>query len=388
MYNSEFLNTIILLGAVQGFTISCLLWFSKARKPSNRLLSTLVFLISLASFNIYSINHNWYGFNSLAILFDAFIPLVIFMPVGPLIFFYVKSTVEPDFTITKKERIQFYPVLLDLLQHIIAITYIVAVLIGIIKKADEPMGTFLDNYNQYIDIPRWISVSLYLWFSYKYILQIKNFQKNGSNTGFTKKILWLKQFIRIFFVFQILWLLHLIPYIIPRFSNPLLDWGNWYPIYIPLSILIYWLGIRGYLMSNQFIGSSLKKSIVSSELSLDRIQEITSSLRKSMTEDKLYLNPDLNLSLLADHTGISPKQISKVLNQHLFKSFNGFINEYRINEICNRLATGESKKMTISGLAYECGFNSQPTFQRSFKEIMGQSPKEFIIENISKSEIE
>lgn len=388
MYNSEFLNNIILIGAVQGFIISCLLWYSKEKELSKRLLSTLVFLISLAGFNIYALNHDWFGINSLSVLFDAFIPLVIFMPAGPLIYFYVQSSFDPDFTITKKERIQFYPVLLDFLHHIIATVYIILVVVGVIKKVDAQIGLFIDTYNQYIDIPRWISICVYLWLSFKYILQKKVFAKTTRNTVLTTKIKWLQQFISLFFAFQILWLLHLIPYIIPRFSNSLLDWGNWYPIYIPLSVLVYWLGIKGYLMSKETFVSSLKKPIATSEMSLERIEEITSTLNKSMIEDKLYLNPDLNLSVLADHTGIPQKQLSKVLNQILFKSFNGFINEYRIKEVCNRLLSEESKRITIAGLAFECGFNSQPTFQRSFKEFMGCSPKEFVNGNASKAEID
>jgi AraC-like DNA-binding protein len=383
MYNSEFLNTIILLGAIQGFIISCLLWFSKANKQSNHLLSTLVFLISLASFNIYGINHSWFGFNGIAVLFDAYIPLVIIMPLGPLILFYVKSSIDPDFILTKKERRHFYTVLLDFLQHIIAIAYIIVVFLGIIKKADKPVGEFLDIYNQYIDIPRWISVTFYLWLSSKQILQTKNFQKKDRDEVFSIKIRWLQQFIRVFLIFQLFWLLHLIPYLIPRFSNQLLDWGNWYPVYIPLSILIYWLGIKGYIISYQNNASTQKKPGASLELPLKTIQEIMYLLSKTMEEDKLYRNPDLNLPMLAEYIGISQKIISLVLNQHMLTSFNGFINEYRVSEVKKRLLTTESKKMTITGLAYECGFNSQPTFQRSFKAIVGKTPKEFIIENAS-----
>jgi AraC-like DNA-binding protein len=219
-------------------------------------------------------------------------------------------------------------------------------------------------------------------------LQKKSLLKKSSDLIITKKIKWLQQFILIFFAFQVLWLLHLIPYIIPRFSNRLLDWGNWYPIYIPLSVLVYWLGIRGYLMSNQSIVSSLKKNSPTSEFSNEKIEEITFILNKSMIDGKLYLNPDLNLSLLSEHTKIPQKQLSKVLNQVYFKSFNSFINEYRIKEVCKRLLSEESKRMTITGLAYDCGFNSQPTFQRSFKEIVGRSPKQFISENASKVEID
>jgi AraC-like DNA-binding protein len=41
----------------------------------------------------------------------------------------------------------------------------------------------------------------------------------------------------------------------------------------------------------------------------------------------------------------------------------------------------ESRSLTIAGLAYECGFNSLPTFQRAFKAMLGYSPKEFLSKN-------
>ena len=100
-----------------------------------------------------------------------------------------------------------------------------------------------------------------------------------------------------------------------------------------------------------------------------------------MEEEKLWLDPALNLSLLTKHTGIPSKTISAVLNQQLNKSFNEFINEYRIAAIKERLITSSDKNLTIAGLAYECGFNSQPTFQRAFKSILGESPREFIAKN-------
>ena len=100
-----------------------------------------------------------------------------------------------------------------------------------------------------------------------------------------------------------------------------------------------------------------------------------------MEEEKLWMNPALNLSLLTKHTGIPSKTISAVLNQHLNKSFNEFINGYRIDAIKSRLLSAEDKNLTIAGLAYECGFNSQPTFQRAFKSIQGESPSEFLLKH-------
>ena len=100
-----------------------------------------------------------------------------------------------------------------------------------------------------------------------------------------------------------------------------------------------------------------------------------------MEEEKIWLDPALNLSLLSSQTGVPSKTISAVLNQQLNISFNEFINSYRINAIKARLLSPEDKNLTIAGLAYECGFNSQPTFQRAFKSIQGESPSEFLSKN-------
>ena len=96
-----------------------------------------------------------------------------------------------------------------------------------------------------------------------------------------------------------------------------------------------------------------------------------------MEEDKLYLNPNLSLHVLAQHTGLAQKNISAVLNQHLNKSFNEYVNKYRVGEFKKKILQPGLDHLTITGIAFECGFNSQATFQRTFKEFTGMSPTEF-----------
>jgi len=80
---------------------------------------------------------------------------------------------------------------------------------------------------------------------------------------------------------------------------------------------------------------------------------------------------------MAEATGFTQKIISAVLNQHLQKSFNEFVNQYRVNEFKEKIQSPQTNNLTIAGIALECGFNSQATFQRTFKEITGKSPSEF-----------
>jgi AraC-like DNA-binding protein len=97
-----------------------------------------------------------------------------------------------------------------------------------------------------------------------------------------------------------------------------------------------------------------------------------------MEEERLWLEPDLNLGRLAQHCGVAPKLLSAVLNQHMDTTFNEFVNGYRVAAVRKRLLMPESRELTIAGLAYECGFNSLPTFQRAFKAVAGMSPKEYM----------
>ena len=364
---SALLEILILLGAMQGFIISTMLFLSKPAKQSSTILGCLIFIIALASLKLYLTGTSWYSHSPILIFLLNFIPMIIVMPMGPLIYFYVRSYSDPSFTLKKKHRIQFYSVLIDLVPYLTALIYVLGLSAKWISRNDAAWGQFIDQYNIYSDIPRWLSISIYLWATSKYLKSRKDL------------VPWLKQFVKIFAAFQVIWLCYLVPYVIPKYSDRLMDLVNWYPVYIPMSILIYWLGIKGYLASKNY--SALPKIRKSSPLNKNQGEEILARLIKNMDEEKLWLNPSLNLSLLAKQTGIPSKTISAVLNQHLNKSFNEFINGYRINAIKARLLSTEDKHLTIAGLAYECGFNSQPTFQRAFKAIEGESPSEFLIKH-------
>jgi AraC-like DNA-binding protein len=67
-----------------------------------------------------------------------------------------------------------------------------------------------------------------------------------------------------------------------------------------------------------------------------------------------------------------------VVNQSTGKTWNEFINEYRVQKVKEQLLRKENEHLTLTGIALECGFNSQATFQRAFKQCTGMSPSEYI----------
>lgn len=363
--------TIILLGSLQGFITGGLLFFGTNRNQSNRLLAVMMWLMALASLNIYLSYTGWYYSGTGPAIIHAVVPMVILMPVGPLLYFYIQSSLDPTFSITKKQGTHFLPVIIDLVPSIVTLIYMGGVTTGIISPYTEKWGNFLDNYNVYSDIPRWISLAGYSALSFHYLSVLKK-KENALPPAFK----WMQQVVYIFLAFAIIWLFYLIPYVIPSYTDTMLNTFTWYPVYTVMAVMIYSLGIKGYL-SYLHIAYAKKKPAVSNSVTPAVASEAILLLQKSMQEDLVYLNPSLNIGGLALYTGIPQKTISIVLNQYMQKSFNEFVNSYRVEAVKKKLQGSELNNLTIAGLALECGFNSKATFQRIFKEMTGISPTEF-----------
>ncbi|WP_379092581.1 helix-turn-helix domain-containing protein [Pedobacter sp. UC225_65] len=369
---NDILNTVILFGCLQGFITSILLFFLKKNKLTNRLLAALIFVIVLASINLYGSYVNWFDIKFLQ-FFTQLLPMVVIMPLGPLLYFYMRSFIEPNFKIEKRFKYHFYPVLVDLIPSFTIIIYIIGLYSGLLNRNPKPWVNFIEQFNVYADIPRWASMTIYVGLASKYLSTAKLGLTSISETNLN----WLKQFINVFTCFQGIWLLYLIPYVIPSYTNKILNAFGWYPIYLPLAILVYWLGIKGYMISHTQYLEIKRVRDIKNLLSDDDLITIAKSLQTAMEIEKLYLNPNMNLNTLAKHVHSSPRIASAVLNQHFHKSFNEFVNGYRVEEFKKKFSSSEFDHLTITGIALECGFNSQATFQRVFKESTGLSPSKF-----------
>ncbi|MCF6403088.1 helix-turn-helix domain-containing protein [Chitinophaga filiformis] len=369
---AEFFHILILLGFLQGAIMSVLLFFSRKRSRSNRLLGTLILLIALACLNLYLAESPWFTSNPTLNLLGDLIPLVIVMPLGPLLYFYVKSTIDPTFRITPKQRMHFLPVIIDCGPQLSIVIYITAALLDFSVPPTTSVGTFIDDYNVYADIPRWGSLTVYLWLSARYLTKVSS-EKDPQRE-------WLRQFIRLFLVFQIIWFIYLVPYVIPSLTDKVLSTVDWYPVYIPLVVLIYCLGLKGYLMTPEEAPVARKVVAPPSE---KLVEEAEPLLKKAMEQDRLYLDPELNLAMLSKHTGLPQKTISLVLNQHLQKSFNEFVNGYRVEAFKQNMQL-QQDNLTILAMAFDAGFNSQATFQRAFRSHTGMSPREYMNRHLEK----
>ncbi len=107
--------------------------------------------------------------------------------------------------------------------------------------------------------------------------------------------------------------------------------------------------------------------------------ELKNKLKHLMEDEKLYLKHELKLDDIAELLDISRHHTSQVINENFNMRFYEFINTYRIEEAKNILCSSfESSSVSISDIAYQCGFNNRVSFYKAFKKITRITPKEYI----------
>ena len=95
---------------------------------------------------------------------------------------------------------------------------------------------------------------------------------------------------------------------------------------------------------------------------------------KNNYADKITLNS------LASFIGYSPTHFQKIFTQTMHISPQKYLETIRINQAKYLLS---QHSQSISDIAYNCGFSSQPHFTLVFRQHTGMTPKEF-----RKSELE
>ena len=120
-----------------------------------------------------------------------------------------------------------------------------------------------------------------------------------------------------------------------------------------------------------------KEKYQNSALSKDIAQNYLDALIHLMETKRPYLNSELKLTDLAAMLGISPHNLSQILNQELKQPFYEFVNQYRINAAKAMMLNPEYQQFTILAIAYDAGFNTKSSFNRAFKECTGMTPSAY-----------
>lgn len=127
-----------------------------------------------------------------------------------------------------------------------------------------------------------------------------------------------------------------------------------------------------YWVASQKEGIDLDKK---NYLKDQKKEALHQALKSLLEEEKIYLNPQLRLSDLANQLGTSRTYISTVINDCFDMNFNALLAHYRVMEAKQLLTCSKIRKnFTMEYVSEQSGFNSLASFNRSFKKVTGKTP--------------
>lgn len=355
------------------FFLSVILMTKNEKSNADKILAMWLFIIGLhlSLFSLIS-SEKYLQFPHL-LGFEIPIPLLH----GPFLFIYTTALTRPH-ALGKKNFLHFIPFVINF----------IAISSFFILKPEEKIAVYLQEGGSYAILMDIVFIGIIIsGISYSLLSLRAVFQhrkKIQEEFSFTEKI-------------NLRWLYYLILglsviWVIVPFSNDQ---------YIFSSVVLYvifigYFGIKQVgIFTNRYkidrlaskpslepiIETQIHSEILKygkSALSSDQLDVIGKDLVKLMTHNKLYQNPELTLSDVAQELNIHPNTLSQVINRLEQKNFFDYINNHRVEEFKKNVIKPESQHLTLLSIAYECGFNSKTSFNRNFKKVTGLSPSEYL----------
>jgi len=280
------------------------------------------------------------------------LPMQFSLAIGPLIFFYVLKITRPEYKFGWKDMVHFSPVLLELSVRLLS--------------TESPL-------NQVLQLLAFVSVIIYLYLAHRLIERFYRRLKFNWGDRYRHELRWLH---RLLVSFGLLWLLWIPFTVVDYFYFHNQSGSNaYYPLYLLLAVTAIWMAAVAFLRPEAGVlvapAPSLKPPLPA------EMKQMGAWLKKAVQTGRYFQDPELSLTLLAEKLELTTHELSRIINTVLKKSFNDFINEYRVADVVQKMQDPAYDHITLLGIAYESGFNSQSTFNRIFKQMAGKSPLEY-----------
>jgi len=354
----------------QGFICAVLLFLHQPVSLNKRILACILLTFLLLSFKIL--------LHTLGLWqkpFWRYLPLGFDLLIQPLFYLYTLSLTQKNFKLSRQLLVHFIPVLLFLM-HAIGV-YMLVQQTDIIPTKDQLAERWYYNIVKEIeDVLSVISGIVYWYLSFRQVQAYKQWLNSNISNAAYPSYNWLRNVMLAMGIFVVILTINI--FLELGFSFGARYFIQWQFFYFYLAALVYYLGFAGYQQKDfQVAFQPEKRSAV--VIDKTQVQTIKERLLTAIETDKVYLDPELNLSTLANKIGVSDAMLSAVINEEFQQNFRNFINEKRVEEVKRKLGSPAAKHLSILGIALESGFNSEASFYRVFKSVTGQSPKDFLL---------
>ena len=92
----------------------------------------------------------------------------------------------------------------------------------------------------------------------------------------------------------------------------------------------------------------------------------------------MFLTVDYKLLQVSIESGIPTHHLTYFFNELKKISFSDWRNNLRIEHALALIHQGEINNFTLEAISVKCGFTSQSTFIRSFKNVTGTTPSNYL----------
>jgi len=372
---SKLLIPVLYVGIAQSLFATILIWARKPRTLSDIILSVWLFFIAIKlALNYFEITYSRFFLNKMGLLI---VPLLF----GPLLYLYVQSVTTEKADFRSRNWLHFIPFVL----------FAIYTSIFSYNKMVYNANFFAkDGYlaeRIVFGLTFYLSISIYTFLSITILHRHRKLVKTHfSNLNQKNTLQWL---LFVCIVFSIAYILVITSGIFNLFifNREIIDPDLFSAI--GLTLLSFAVSFYGYrqppvgLTSSIMLASSdthqtnypkYERSSLSEKDMTDQLVKIMSY----MENEKPYLNGDFTIQDLSDKLNISKHHLTQIINTQLQKNFYNFVNEYRLEEVKNKLKDSRFSHFKIISLAYDSGFNSKSSFNSVFKCQTGMTPSEFM----------
>lgn len=97
------------------------------------------------------------------------------------------------------------------------------------------------------------------------------------------------------------------------------------------------------------------------------------AIESAIVGRRLYLDPEMGLDRLSEAVRMPPRKLSYLVNARTGMNLNQYLNRFRVEHAC-RLLSEEGRGDKILAVAFDSGFQNKSTFNAAFKAATGTTP--------------
>ncbi len=389
---------MLLYISIFSILLSLVLLFNNWRINKNAVYLALFLIIS----SIYGITHHFVVYEKspfwLALFYNHFTPLMSLL--GPLLFFYIRGTLNDTYELSKWDIIHFVPAIVRLIGTVpyILLPFEEKIDIASIIINDIDKITTIDTNYFYSSTVSFIirPTLLFLYILYCIYLIWKRFAKSTDNNKTPKKQFlisfgWLIILIATIFLIVVEFLIitfnsiHTKPSIGLNNTNPLYILSGFAYCIMSLSLLLFPSILYGIptrkIVEDQKKGK-IKKAVDFVEknkvMTEDPFYDLSKKIKKYIKTEKPYINPDFSISDIALALNVPQNHIQYCINEIMQTKFSTLKTDLRIACAIELLSSDLKDSFTIEGIAQQSGFKTRASFYNAFKNKTGKTPTEFM----------